>query len=347
MARCAILSMSDTGFLLEAVIFGNFSRKTSVVLQKYPYYEIREGSQFPWQAQGANTMPYNVVMMALGVTAALSFILTLVAWRQRSTSSSSVAGALAGLLLAVTWWTVLYTFEVGLTALGVKNLASQAKFLGVVTVPVAWFVFAAFYTGRATWVTRRSLVSLGILPALTTAFIWTNDAHHLMWASRDLATAGGVSVIRSIPAIWFWIHSAYSYVLIMAGSYLLFRQFIGSPALYRRQLSALFVGVMVPLIGNAITIFGSAIVDLTPFAFAITGLSFTWGLLRYQLLDIAPVARDAVIDSMTDGMLVLDVEERVVDINPSAQALIGRTGIGGDRAAGHRGDTCLVPPSEN
>jgi len=63
----------------------------------------------------------------------------------------------------------------------------------------------------------------------------------------------------------------------MTGTYLLFRQFIHAPDVYRRQLIALFVAVTVPFIANAITIFGSGALDLTPFAFAILGLALTWG----------------------------------------------------------------------
>jgi len=45
---------------------------------------------------------------------------------------------------------------------------------------------------------------------------------------------------------------------------------------------------------------------------------------RFRLLDIAPVAHDAVIRSMSDGVIVLDPWNRVADINPAAQRIIGQ-----------------------
>jgi PAS domain S-box-containing protein len=65
--------------------------------------------------------------------------------------------------------------------------------------------------------------------------------------------------------------------------------------------------------------------DLTPFAFTLTGLAMTWGLFRFRLLDIVPVARDAVIESMSDGVIVLDAQNRIVDLNPAAQSILGCT----------------------
>ncbi len=65
-------------------------------------------------------------------------------------------------------------------------------------------------------------------------------------------------------------------------------------------------------------------VDVTPIAFTITGLVVAWGLFRYRLLDLRPAARDRVVDSLTDGVLVLDRQHRVLDVNPAMLRLLGR-----------------------
>jgi PAS domain S-box-containing protein len=64
--------------------------------------------------------------------------------------------------------------------------------------------------------------------------------------------------------------------------------------------------------------------DPTSFSFTFSGLAITWGLVRFRLLDIVPAARDAVIESMSDGIIVLDVESQVVDLNPAAQDIVDR-----------------------
>lgn len=268
-------------------------------------------------------MPISFVIVSLGITAILSVTLAIRAWRQRSVSGA-VAASIAFLMLAVIWWIVGYTFEIVSVDPSLKLVWYRAKFLAIVAIPVIWFAFAAHYTRREKWVTTRWLLLLAIVPALTTLFIWTNPLHHLMWESYRPETIGEISIIFSETAIWFWVHSFYSYGLIVIGTALLIRQFAGSPRLYRRQLMAVFVAAAVPSAASAATVFGSLPIDLTPFAFAVTGLSLTLGLLRYQFLDLLPIAREIVINGMSDGMIVLDRLERIVELNPAAQKVINR-----------------------
>ncbi|HNO32640.1 MAG TPA: diguanylate cyclase, partial [Anaerolineales bacterium] len=59
-----------------------------------------------------------------------------------------------------------------------------------------------------------------------------------------------------------------------------------------------------------------------PFSFTIAAAAFTYSLLRYHFLDVVPVARDVLIEKMSDGVLVVDDQHRIVDINPAAQNLL-------------------------
>jgi len=63
-------------------------------------------------------------------------------------------------------------------------------------------------------------------------------------------------------------------------------------------------------------------IDLTPLAFAITGATLFWGVIRHQILDLIPIARDAIIESMHEAVFVLDLKNRVIDLNTAARQLI-------------------------
>ena len=84
-----------------------------------------------------------------------------------------------------------------------------------------------------------------------------------------------------------------------------------------------------PWLANLLYIAGRgpiAGLDLTPSAFALSGFMAAWSILRFQLLDLVPAARDALFDGMSDGVLVLDAQNRIVDINPAGRRLIGGSG---------------------
>ncbi|HEX2740957.1 MAG TPA: response regulator, partial [Rubrobacter sp.] len=62
--------------------------------------------------------------------------------------------------------------------------------------------------------------------------------------------------------------------------------------------------------------------DLTPFGFLLSGAMLSWGLFRYRLLDIVPVAHQAIVEGMRDGVVVVDLRGRIVEINPSALSIL-------------------------
>ena len=269
-------------------------------------------------------MSVGFVIVSLGISMLVSITLIMRVLSQRETSGQS-ATLIAALMITVLWWTVFYALELASTVEWLKLFCYRAKFLAIVLVPVMWILFAFQYTGRTQWIRPRRIVMLCVVPFITTLLIWTNSIHGLMWKNLEVTRLGDILIISTSTATWFWVHSLYSYVLIMGASYLLFRQFAGSPGLYRRQLTSLLIAVAAPLVANAVTIFGNQPLDITPFAFAVTGLALTWGLLRFQLLNLVPIARNVVVDSMSDGVIVLDAHERIVDLNPIARQMISRT----------------------
>ncbi len=62
--------------------------------------------------------------------------------------------------------------------------------------------------------------------------------------------------------------------------------------------------------------------DLTPFGFALACAPIAWSLFHYRLFEIAPAARDAIVRSMSDAIIVMDEHNRVIDLNPAAEKLI-------------------------
>src|SRR5260370_17046042 len=97
-----------------------------------------------------------------------------------------------------------------------------------------------------------------------------------------------------------------------------------STRLYLGQAGALLIAVLAPWVGNALTAFGLSPfpdLDLTPFAFMISGLAIAWSLFRFRLLDILPIARETVFESMSDAVIVVDEQNRIVDLNLAARRL--------------------------
>ena len=266
---------------------------------------------------------YAPYVLPLFIAAAISVALALSAWRRRPASGAT---PFALLMLAVAEYALGYALELGSTDLPAKLFWVKVEYLGIVTVPVAWLVFMLQYSGREKWLTSRNLILMAIVPLVTLSLVWTNDAHGLIWSYIEMDTSGTFSLLDLTYGVGAWVHATYSYLLLLFGTGLLIQTLLRSPYLYRGQASALLLGALAPWLGNVLYVSGWSPfphLDLATFAFTLTGLAVTWGLFRYRLLDIVPVARAAAIESMNDGVIVLDAQNRIVDLNPSAERTIG------------------------
>ena len=269
-------------------------------------------------------MPYHFTpnLIPLFIAAAISGALAWYTWRNRRTPG---APPFAALMLILFQWGLSYIFQLAATDLPTKIIWNNITFIGVAATPVAWLIFALEYTGRTTWSNRRRLALLSILPVITILIIFTNKSHGLFHSSQRLAAEGGFLLLQTENGPWFWVHAAYTYALIMIGLVLIIRALLRWPPSYRGQMIWILLATLTPLIANVITIFRllPILIDLTPFAFTVTGVGMAYALFRHHLLDIAPLARDVVIDGMKEGMMVVDANRRIVDINPTAKEFLG------------------------
>jgi PAS domain S-box-containing protein len=268
-------------------------------------------------------MPYTIPVV---IAAVVSAILAVHAWQRRQ-----VTGAVpfSLLMLGVTEWTLAYTLELGSVGLAAKLFWSNFTFIGVVIAPAAWLSFALQYTGRERWLTRPKMALLAIEPIVTVLLAWTNESHGLFRSAVGLDTTSLLSPMLVVTySVGFWVHVVYSYLLLLLGTFLLGRAYFRSTYLYRRQVGALLIGALAPWVGNALHIFGLnplLYLDLTPLAFTFMGVMMAWSLFRFRLLDIVPVARDVVFESMSDSAIVIDAQNRIVDLNPAAEAVLDQT----------------------
>jgi len=262
------------------------------------------------------------------VSAVVSAMLALAIWHRRS----APGGALFCLLmLAVSEWSLGYALVLMSPDLPTALFWDNISWLGAASVPTLWLGFALQYTDRAGWLTRCNIAILVIEPLVTLLLVWTNVFHGLIESNITLDTSGSFSALVMTYGIWYWINIGYSYLVLLVGSILicvLIWTLLRSAHLYLGQVGALLIGVLAPWGGNTLTTFGLSPfpkLDLTPFAFTVTGLAMAWSLFRFRLLDIRPVARAVVFESINDAIIVVDEQSRIVDLNLAAQQLANRT----------------------
>jgi PAS domain S-box-containing protein len=225
----------------------------------------------------------------------------------------------------------IWAFAKGIEAISLtvaeKVFWANIQYFGAAVIPVAWLIFTFQYTGRASYINKRSVLLLSLIPAITIALAWTNEFHGLIRTQVGLRTDGLFPQLSRTFGLWFNIHLAYSYTLTGIGVLLIFNLFIKSNKIYRRQATVLLLGALAPWVTNILYFLRVSPmhqIDFTPTAFTITGIAMALGVFRFHLLDVIPVAYETVIEELHDGIIVLDTEERLVEVNPAAQKIIGK-----------------------
>ncbi|HNE06345.1 MAG TPA: histidine kinase N-terminal 7TM domain-containing protein, partial [Anaerolineales bacterium] len=220
------------------------------------------------------------------------------------------------------FWALCYIFELGATSLELKTWGVKLGYIGILGLPLSWTAFALAYSGHTSWITKRNIMLALIFPIITLIVIFTNQYHHWFFTDFGLQTdsASGLILIYDPLGWWFWLHAVYTYGILIFGSYFLVREYWEKREVYRSQIIINMTAILLPWISNGIVLAGllPVRIDITSVMFSISILIFGWGFLRYQLLDILPVAHRAVFESISDSVIVLDPELRIIELNPAA-----------------------------
>ncbi len=266
----------------------------------------------------------------LHITAIISLLVGILVIRRRNTPGGM---PLAILMFIVAEWSLTSGLATAAVGLNNKILWSKLEYIGVVLAPTMFFIFTQEYAHNNAWSRTRNLVLLSIVP-VTGYILAVTNWHGLIWTSFT-PISGKSNEILYGHGIGFYVLLAYAYMLILAGILTLGRAWLQAKGPYRKQVTVLLLGSIFPFAGGILYIlipgFLSGL-DITPVCFSFTGLVIALGVLRYRLFDLAPIPRDILIDSMEEGILVLDAQNRIVDVNPVAQNIIGSTS---DQMLGH------------
>ena len=263
---------------------------------------------------------YTIYMVLLFASGLMSIALAGYGWQHRHQVG---ARYFIGWMGCAVMWSLGAAFSAISTSPPIAQFFTRIAFIGVSFVPVFLFMFVLEYTGRLKWLSSRWIAIYMIVPVITQILHWIPVLQPFFMKAVYYEQIGAYYFLVKIDrAPWFWVHTAYGYGLILIGLGLLVLQAIRTVTPYRQQALILFFGALIPVATNVIVISGSSNgLDWTPIAFVF--VSLTWGLTlyRYRFFDIMPVARDAIVESMDDAVIVLDMQNRILDMNPAAQDL--------------------------
>jgi diguanylate cyclase (GGDEF)-like protein/PAS domain S-box-containing protein len=260
---------------------------------------------------------------ALILAALLACGIATVTWPRRGAPGGT---AFVLLMIATATWELFRLLEAIAVEPGAKIYWARFEYLGIATVPVLWLLFTLQYSRRDRARPGLGPAWLWIVPAATLVLAFSNEQHGWLWGEIKPATGEPGAHLIYTHGPGFWIAALYNYLLVLIGTVALLGAIMRGKDVDRRQAIPLLAGALVTWIANMAYLSGLAPVpglDPTPFTFTLTGLIYAYTLYRYRLFDLVPVSRHTLLENMIEGVLVLDNEQRIADINTAAMRLLG------------------------
>jgi PAS domain S-box-containing protein len=192
--------------------------------------------------------------------------------------------------------------------------------LGAGLATVGFFFMVLEYTGIEQPISRLTAALLLIFPALVNILVWLDVEYLWIPTGRDAGTLSGHAWELTSIAI---ANQLYMNLLLIVGFALLIRFGLQSATPFRLQAGTLVLAGFGPLLGNFLFYIGHVPFNLAPIMFVFSGVGMLGLLVRGRFLDLVPVSRDVVYHSLETGVLTIDTDHRVIDINSSAREVFG------------------------
>lgn len=263
--------------------------------------------------------PFAVFLL---LSALITLTASAIAWRRSSPGSFT----LGLLLLSMTVWSGAYAMRLFNIPVEQQIFWFHVMYAGIIPLPNLFMAFILKITHNERWLNRRNRLLLLIPPALSLLLLWTNNFHHWFYESIQARELDGHVMFEFVRGPGYFVNMAYSYAMVILALAVMFLSALRLGALFRSQYRLIFIGSVIPWASSIYNELNSAHLnglDLTPVTFGITGILFAFAVLRARFMDLIPVARSMLIESMSDGVLMLDAKNRVVDFNPAMKKFLG------------------------
>jgi PAS domain S-box-containing protein len=252
----------------------------------------------------------------------ISFFVALLSWQHRSVKS---AKELVKLMTAAGIWSFFIFLETSFTTVEEKIFWAKMAYIGAVTTPVFYLFFVIAFIGLEKYLTLKKQLFYFIIPIVTLILAFTNEKHMLIWSGFSGIT-GNSNMMEFYHGPAFWIfYMGYNYLIFLIATILLFKHLLKRSATIVLKVVITFVGGLFPWLASIFYLTGINILpglDLVPGSIILSGVLFSFAILNIKFLDLAPMARETLVENLTDGIIVLDIKNRIQDINSVAIDLL-------------------------
>lgn len=201
-------------------------------------------------------------------------------------------------------------------------LVIAALYLVATLAASAQFTYVVWQSNREHWVHRLPLVLLAVVPVLIQILFWIQPVHNALFGSPEPQS----STAAFLGSPGGRVIAIYLFSLMSAGALLLWNTFLERPRSLAMPFGAVLLGAILPSIAAIVDFAGMSSHMGTawlPLGITLSCIAYAYYFFRPGAAVVPSIDRNAVVEGMDDGWMVLDRQNVVVDMNAAAERMTG------------------------
>lgn len=211
----------------------------------------------------------------------------------------------------------------GLTATNIQEIKfwTIIQYIGMPFSPPLGLLFIMQYLGIK--ITKQRVILFLTIPLISFIMVATNDFHHLQYKEFVIHPTLGAPYSIIEIGIWYLVHGMYTFGCMFAAFLLVIFRWKETAKMYRPQLIALMFGELVPMVTAFIYLIGITPpgFDPVPMVLWVTSILYLWSISSTRLFTVMPIAKDAIFNSISDGVIVLDESHHLIEFNEASNKM--------------------------
>ncbi len=242
------------------------------------------------------------------------------AWQYRNNRAAVPFVALA---LTCAFYAFFYALELSSAEINIIMFWIKIEYIFILLIPPLLIHFTITYTGWKVGFKKTIFITMLAFSLLIYVLMLTNQYHGLIYSRIGLDMNGPFPMISFEKGIFYWINTIYISTAVLAGNVLFLIMLINANRVYRGTIALMVLGSFLPWSGYIyyqVQLLPWNL-DTTPLFISASALLFFFGMFRYRLFDLTPVARTRLFEDLPDGVLIIDNNLNITDLNNAAAVL--------------------------
>lgn len=170
---------------------------------------------------------------------------------------------------------------------------------------------------------KRWYMTLLTIPVVSLVMVATNDLHHFHYRVFEIDPSLGAPFVHQEIGLWYLIHGVFTFACMFVAFFLVLSRWRETAKEYRPQLLSLLLGQLVPMVTAFLYLIGFTPpgIDPVPMVLWLSSLLYLWAINSSRMFSLMPFAKDAIFNSINDGVMVLDESYRIIEFNKSCKRM--------------------------